>query len=294
MVAIVMLLAALLLASAYVAKKSDTQLAETASNSFSAAAGSEGSAFNRAILSLARPVSGLSVAHLNEESPTYKSLRTKLAASGGTMFAGSVVVFVSVQIVCGFLAALTFAGLLAAGASGATLLVGAVGGAALCAYPYNRVSEAAKKRMEQVNKGLPEFAELLLMPLSSGYGILPALNFTATRLEGPVADEVATMIDLIQSRVRSEAQAFSDTAERLGTPAAQSFFTALSQAYLDGVRVVENIRGQAEQLRKSDYERMREKLKTLPNKLAIIMGLHLIPTLFIVVLFPTFATLSKI
>ena len=132
------------------------------------------------------------------------------------------------------------------------------------------------------------------MPLSSGYGILPALDFTATRLQGPVADEVTAMIEVIQGRVRTEAQAFADAAERLGTPAAQSFFTALSQAYLDGVRVVDNIRGQAAQLRKSDYERMRERLKTLPNKLAIIIGLHLIPTLFIVVLFPTFATLSSI
>lgn len=102
------------------------------------------------------------------------------------------------------------------------------------------------------------------------------------------------MLEAIASRARTEAQAFSDAADRLGTPASRSFFTALSQAYLDGVRVVDNLRGQAEQLRKQDFERMREKLKALPNKLAIIMGLHLLPTLFIVVMFPTFATLSKI
>jgi tight adherence protein C len=293
MTAVLVLVAMLLLASAFVAKNSDPERRERASEGFAAAGVGERSALNRALLGMARPVSGLALAHLDEESSTYKQLRTKLAAAGN-MYGGQVAVFVSVQVLATFLAALAFIAIVATDASGLMLLAGAIGGLALAAYPYNRVATAAKERMEEVNQGLPEFAELLLMPLSSGYGILPALDFTASRLTGPVADEVRLMLEVIQNRVRTEAQAFSDAADRLGTPAATSFFTALSQAYLDGVQVVETIRGQAEQLRKQDFERMREKLKALPNKLAIIMGLHLLPTLFIVVMFPTFATLSKI
>lgn len=293
MVPVLILLSVFLLATAYVAKRGDNELREQAATGFDAASAAEDAGIGRVLLGLARPVSSLPIAHLNPESASYKQLRTKLAAAGG-MYSGEVVVFVSIQIFAAFISALVFLGLLAAGASGAMLLGGALGGLALVAYPYSRVHEAAKKRSLAVNTGLPEFAELLLMPLSSGYGILPALSFTADRVDGPVSDEVKAMIDVIQARVRTEQEAFADCAERLGTPAAQSFFTALAQAYLEGVRVVDNLRGQAEQLRKADYERMREQTKRLPVKLAIVIGLHLVPTLLLVCLFPLFATLGNL
>ena len=76
MVAVLVLLALLLLASAYVAKSSDPQLRDRASDSFTAAQAAESSSVNRVLLAMSRPVSGLAVAHLDEESPTYKALRT--------------------------------------------------------------------------------------------------------------------------------------------------------------------------------------------------------------------------
>jgi tight adherence protein C len=291
-IVIAILFALALLLTALFRKHAEPERAEGLEGAWAAALEREDSQVARMLLSVSKPFGQLPQVHLHPESAMYKMLRLKLASAGG-MFGGSVEVFLSVQIM---------AALLAAGALGATvafqvdgLLLGSavVFALAFAAMPYNRVSTAAKKRQESVIANLPEFAELLLMPVTSGYGILPALDFTASRLEGPVASEVRLMLQILASRAAPEQQAFLDTGERLGTPASITFFNTLYQSHVDGVKIADNIRGQAEQLRKQSYERTRALLKKLPNTLVIIMGVHLLPFLFTVVLLPTFMALGS-
>jgi tight adherence protein C len=155
------------------------------------------------------------------------------------------------------------------------------------------VSMTAKKRQLQVSAALPEFAELMLMPVTSGYGIIPALDFTSSRLSGPVASEVRIMLQILASRSASEQQAFFDTGERLGASAGITFFNTLYQAYVDGVSIAKTIRSQAEQLRKQEFERRREILKRLPNKMVLVITAHLMPFLFVMTFWPTFYALGK-
>lgn len=285
-------LAVLLLASALFRKHSDPQRGEDMSDAWDRALRNEESQVARMLLSVSRPIGTLPQVTLQSESSLYKMLRLKLN-SGGNLYGGSVEVFLSVQVTAVLIAV---GGLLSAillQAAGPVLAASALFAVAFVALPYNRISTAAKERVEAVTAALPEFAELLMMPVTSGYSILPALDFTATRLEGPVASEVRMLLQVLSSRAASEHQAFIDAGERLGTPAAVTFFTTLYQSYADGTRIADTMKGQAEQLRKQAFERTRAKLKALPNKLVIIMGLHLIPFLFAVVLLPTFVALGK-
>lgn len=268
-----------------VRRTSSVSVQESHDSSFEIARSQEDSTIGRLFLAAGRNLAGLPYTNVPEESPAYRSLRTKLAASGG-LYAGSVAVFLSVQVAAGILSAMLLAVLLFVQGGWMVMVVGALLAVGIGAYPYQRLVAAAKKRAEKVDQCLPEFAELLIMPLSSGYGILPGLGFTAERTAGPVADEVKLMLSAISSRAANEKEAFEAAGDRLGTPAAKSFFNALSQAYLEGVSAVTTISGQAEQLRKLSYQRLREKLKILPNKLVFIIALHLMPTLFIVILTP--------
>lgn len=293
MIAVAILLAGALLALAFLRRSGDATRAEGLEEAWARAINLESSAVNRVLVSAARPVSRLPYVHLPAESAQYRAIRQKLNAADGA-YGGNVEVFLSVQVMHAFLGALVLLVLLASGVSGMLLIAGGLLGAGIGVLPYNRVWTKAKQRAEAVTTGLPEFAELLLMPLSSGYGVMPALDFTASRLEGPVAEEVRMMLSVLASRARSESEAFTDCAERLGTPEAMSFFTALMQAYLDGVKVVENLRGQAAGLRKAAHERTRGKLKQLPNKLVFIIALHLLPMLFVVGLMPTLLQLGNL
>jgi tight adherence protein C len=286
-------LAAALLGLALYRRHADPALAAGLESQFAAAIEADrNSQVSRMLLAASRPVSALPQVHLNPESSLYKSLRLKLAGANN-MYGGSVEVFISVQILTALLSALMLVVAILCQLDGATLAAVALFAAAFTALPYNKLSEAVKKRQAEITEGLPEFAELLLMPVTSGYGILPALDFTSQRQDGPVASEVRLMLAMLNSRAQTEHEAFVNAGERLGTPAALTFFNTLYQAYTDGTKVADTLRGQAEQLRKQSYEDMRAKVKALPNKLVIIMGLHLLPFLFVVVLLPTIGALGQ-
>jgi len=173
------------------------------------------------------------------------------------------------------------------GLSGMTLIGIVAFAIAFTLYPYQRLSSAAKKRTAQVNQDLPDFAELLLMPLSGGFGIVHGLGFAAERApENIVAQEAAKMMQAMASRSVTDEAAFAEAGARLGTPGAIAFFNTLAQSYLQGAQAVTAIRGQATQLRKTAYQDTREKLKKLPVKLVVIIGIHLLPTLLLVILVP--------
>jgi len=267
------------------------QRQQAATSAFTHAREQTTSLLDKTLIRAGRPFAGFDVTNPAAESPAYEALRYKLAAAGNP-FAGSVNVFISTQIAAITIAAAIFTGLLVTNTGGVTLVITGIFAAALAYYPWQKVSDLGKKRTWLVNQSLPEFAELLLMPLSSGYGILPALDFTAGRTSGPVRDEVRLLLNILSSRSVPEREAFDAAGRRLGTAEAGAFFATLAQAHIDGTPAVSTIRAQAEHLRKVSYEKARERIKTLPNKLVVIMGVHLMPILFVVVLLPLSQGLS--
>ena len=92
----------------------------------------------------------------------------------------------------------------------------------------------------------------------------------------------------------TDAQAFQLTGIRLGTPEAQAFFTALMQSHIDGAKVAKNLAAQAEALRLSAHQRSRSDVKKLPVKLVLILGIHIITTLFVIILVPVLISLGNI
>lgn len=256
-----------------------------AEEAFAAAMAGENSVVGRLMLRGGRMLSGSPHTMLDPESAAYRNLRTRLNAAGNP-YAGSPMVYLSTQIAAGLLAVMILIVLFFSSSGGMGMAAGAMVAFGIAYWPWQRITVEAKKRADLIDKDLPDFAELLLMPLSGGYGILPALGFTADRSSGPVADEVETLLRVVTTGQGNEAEAFLEAGDRLGTPAARAFFASLGQAYLEGTAVVESLRGQADQLRKLSYERTREKIKVLPNKLVLIMGVHLMPGLFLVVLLP--------
>lgn len=258
-----------------------------------AARAGESSEVMRTMLRMARPFSALPQAHPGKETTLYRALHKKLVGSGGA-FGGSIEVFMSMQMLALLISTSGIAMALASGTSGMLLGVALLIAVAFAAMPYNRLASAYKDRAAAVLSALPDFAELMLMPVSSGYSILPAVDFTAKRLEGPVAFEARRMLDSVTHRTASEKDAFIDAGERLGGGAAATFFNSLYRSYEDGTQISDNIQSQAEQLRIKVYEDTRAKIKALPNKLVFIMGLHLLPFLFAVVLLPTFMALTAL
>lgn len=247
-------------------------------NAYERARDTETDALAKLLIGLGKPLGGLPFIH-DKESSLYRAVKRQLSLAGGA-YGGSVEVFLSA---IGAGALLAIAGLLIGFIGVLPLWFAPVPGLVLFLLPISSVSRRARERQEEISRGLPEFAELLQMPLTAGMSVIASLEFTARNTKGPVSDEASNVVLLTKSRVLREDEAFIQAGENLGTPEARSFFTALMQAYLEGSHVVRTISRQAKALRTAQYQREREKIKKLPVRLIFVFALHfLIPILVII------------
>lgn len=224
-------------------------------------------------------------------SPTYKMLQSQLMASG--TYNGNVEVYVATQFAGVLIAALSILTALAAGASGLVMLFAVLVASIVVWWPYDRIRKGLIARRAGVGTNLPDFAEMLVMPLAVGEPILTAMKMVAEEVPGPVSDEVLNVVAAVESRSMDERQAFALAAERLGTPEARAFFATLLQGALSGLAINPVILAQAKSLREAEHQRRRETNKKLPNTLVVIFGLHLMPLLLAVILLPVMLSLGS-
>ena len=248
----------------------------------------ENSLLGRILNSVARPVSRLDLLRDHVTTRQYRFIQSRLLASG--KYGRDVDVFVSTQVA----AVLIGVGMLGLGflTTGIYPFAFAVLGVGLAVYPWNVVSKHAKLRAAAVSDSLPEFAELLQMSISGGMGLESALAFTAERLDGPVSVEVENMLTIIRNNPSEEVQAYLLAGERLGTAEAKTFFGTLLQSQMEGAKLLASLSSQAHALRVAAFQRQRAEVKKLPVKLVVMFGLHLLPLLFAVTMWPTMYSLA--
>lgn len=250
----------------------------------------EKSLAGRMLLSVAKPFTRVDKLYDTLPSRQYRYIEKRLLGSG--QFAREVEVFLAVQAA----AILVGLGFLAIGLTQKGFLSIVIGllGLLLMVYPWNLVAKASAKRAEEVTRTLPDFVELLAMTVEGGMGLEAALSFTAKQTTGIVSEEVKNMLLLIRNNPSEESQAYHMAGARLGTPEAKTFFVSLLQAQMEGTKVLENLHSQAASLRVVAYQHQRAEVKKLPIKMVIILGVHLLPLLFTIALFPLFVGLTHL
>lgn len=250
------------------------------------------SQLSRMLLQLSKPLGNLPIIYEANRSPFYKAIQAKLLAADSLY--GSVEVFIALQALSLYIAITAFVVILVAGLSGIPMICLIILGGILVAYPYTTVSDRHKKRSEEILRNLPDFAELLLMPLRSGRSAISAIEFTTNAMEGPVVDEMRNLLLLLRSREVSEEEAFELVAARLGSPEAQAFVRAIQSAHFEGSRLVEAVSAQAVALRSLAFQQVRTKIKKLDSKLTIIIGAFLLPPILAMIVIAMIPSLGVI
>lgn len=217
-------------------------------------------------------------------SRALSSLRDKVVASGA--FGGSFEAYLSAQL----------ASLLV---GGAVFLIVALGpfvglwrlgllllGFGLAVMPYNTATKNAGTKAARTAAELPEFVQMLQIPLASGMSVEQALRFTTRFHQGIVSVEVNWLLDVLQSGTMNDADAFVEAGRRLGTAEATAFFSTLGQAHIEGTKVSETLAKQAESLRNQYHQQRRAKVKKMPITLIVAFAIHFMPLLFALVIVP--------
>ncbi|MFO1049317.1 MAG: type II secretion system F family protein [Geminicoccaceae bacterium] len=147
---------------------------------------------------------------------------------------------------------------------------------------------AAAKRRQALQKGLPDGLDLLVICAEAGLSLDAALNRVAgeVAISAPeLADELAlTGVEL--NFLPERRQALANLAKRVDLPAVRGVVNTLIQTEKYGTPLAQSLRVLSAEFREQRMLRAEEKAARLPATLTVPMILFILPTLFIVLVGP--------
>jgi tight adherence protein C len=147
------------------------------------------------------------------------------------------------------------------------------------------VERRGQRRMDRVDRDLPELIDLLTATIEAGLGFAGSLQMVADRFQGPLGQELRLTLHE-QSMGLSTEQALENLLERCETPSVRAFARAVSQGETLGVSIGTMMRNLASETRKRRRQLATEKVQKAPVKMLFPLVFCVFPALFVVLLFP--------
>lgn len=156
------------------------------------------------------------------------------------------------------------------------------------------LSNKASKRTKEIQKGLPDALDLLVICAEAGLTVDAAFNRVAKELGRAypeLGDEFAlTAIEL--SFLNERKQAFDNLAYRVDLDAVRGVVTTMVQTERYGTPLASALRVLSAEFRNERMMRAEEKAARLPAIMTVPLILFILPVLFIVILGPAACSIS--
>ncbi len=160
--------------------------------------------------------------------------------------------------------------------------------------PEIYLSNKAAKRTKEIQKGLPDALDLLVICAEAGLTVDSAFNRVAKELGRAypeLGDEFAlTAIEL--SFLNERKQAFDNLAYRVDLEAVKGVVTTMVQTERYGTPLASALRVLSAEFRNERMMRAEEKAARLPAIMTIPLIMFILPVLFIVILGPAACSIS--
>ncbi|MEM6909504.1 MAG: type II secretion system F family protein [Pseudomonadota bacterium] len=160
--------------------------------------------------------------------------------------------------------------------------------------PELYLSNKASKRTKEIQKGLPDALDLLVICAEAGLTVDAAFNRVAKELGRAypeLGDEFAlTAIEL--SFLAERKQAFDNLAYRVNLEAVKGVVTTMVQTERYGTPLASALRVLSAEFRNERMMRAEEKAARLPAIMTVPLILFILPVLFIVILGPAACSIS--
>jgi tight adherence protein C len=177
-----------------------------------------------------------------------------------------------------------------AGIAPALVVVGvALGTFAGWQAPMVIVNNRIRHRFERIEYDLPELIDLLVVTIEAGTGFSGSLQLAASRLDGPLGDELRLTIQE-QTLGLSTDEALRNFLERCDTPAVRSFVRSVLQGEALGVSIGQIMRNLATEMRKRRRAMAEERAQKAPIKMLFPLIFFIFPAIFIILLAPAVIT----
>jgi tight adherence protein C len=159
--------------------------------------------------------------------------------------------------------------------------------------PVVYLNRRARERTDRIERELPELIDLLVVTLEAGLSFLASLNMAATRLRGPLGEELR--LALQEQRLGLTANdALQGMLRRSETPALRTFVRSVIQGESLGVSTGQIMRNLALEMRKTRRAKAEERAQRAPLKMLFPLIFLIFPAMFIVLLGPAFYQIEKI
>jgi tight adherence protein C len=166
-----------------------------------------------------------------------------------------------------------------------TVLLAAVGPALTWFGPALLVGTRAQRRMDRVDRDLPELIDLLIATIEAGLGFAGSIQLVADRFDGPLGQELRLTLRE-QNMGLSTERALENLLDRCETPSVRAFVRAISQGESLGVSIGTMLRNLAVETRKRRRQKATEQVQKAPVKMLFPLVLLVFPVLLIVLLYP--------
>ncbi|MFL5822485.1 MAG: type II secretion system F family protein [Solirubrobacteraceae bacterium] len=187
-------------------------------------------------------------------------------------------------------ATMLFCAALGGGADAVTMLLALAAGGAGWYMPAMAIRARGQRRINQVDRDLPDLIDLLTATMEAGMGFAASLDLVAGRFKGALGEELR-LTQQQQKLGVSNDQALKDMVERCDTGSMRSFVRTLRTAESLGVSIGASMRELAHDVRRRRRQTAEERMRKAPVKLLFPLIFLIFPTLLIEVLYPAAYTL---
>ena len=145
------------------------------------------------------------------------------------------------------------------------------------------VGRRATKRLEQVDREMPELVDLLVTTVEAGVGFAASLQLVARRVEGPLGQELRLALQEQSMGITIE-DALQHMLERVDSIFVRAFVQAMLQGQTLGVSIGKILRDLAIDMRKRRRHVAEERAQKAPTKILFPLVLLILPALLVVTL----------
>ena len=142
-----------------------------------------------------------------------------------------------------------------------------------------------RRRLEEVDRQLPDLIELLVVTVEAGLGFSASLRMATRRIEGALGDELRLAVQEQQLGVDLR-ESMQNMLMRADSPAMRSFVRALDQGQSMGVSVGTIMRNLAVEMRKRRRQNIEERAQKAPIKMLFPLIFVIFPAMLLLLGYP--------
>jgi tight adherence protein C len=183
--------------------------------------------------------------------------------------------------------AVVLVGLVASGGIAPPLSFGlmAAGAALGWQLPAVLVRGRGRRRLDEIDKELPELIDLMIATVEAGLGFSGSLKLIADRLQGPLGDEVRLTISQ-QNLGITTSEALEDMLGRCDSLAMRAFVRTVVRGEAMGLSIAPILRELAVDMRRRRRQAAQERMHKAPVKILFPLMFLIMPALGIVLFYP--------